>query len=225
MKYFPIYLDLKDKKILMIGTGHEAEQKILQMLETGAKLRLISESSPAHLAKFEGFNNFNFEQRKYVESDLDNIWLVISTLADRNTNEYIYAAAESRNIFCNVVDVTDLCTFIFPAIVSRGNVNIAVSTSGTSPALAQNIKSKISELIGPEYGKLADFLGTIRKAILEKITDREERSKLFHQLVNSGAIELFRRDRDNEAKLLLSKIIEEELNESLVDSNINSEIK
>ena len=146
-------------------------------------------------------------------------------MVDRNTNEYIYAAAESRNIFCNVVDVTDLCTFIFPAIVSRGDVNIAISTSGTSPALAQNIKSKISDLVGPEYGKLANFLGKSRKKILEKIPDREERSKLFHQLVNSGAIELFRRDRDSEAKLLLLKIIEEELNESLVGSNINSEIK
>jgi siroheme synthase-like protein len=163
MKYFPIYLDLKDKIILFVGTGHEAEPKLLQLLETGAMLKLVSETQPSYLEKFAEFKNFIFEQRKFSESDLDGIWLVISTLENRDTNEYVYTTAKNRNIFCNVVDVTELCTFIFPAIVSRDDVNISISTSGKSPALAQNIKEKISSLIGPEYGILADMLGEKRK--------------------------------------------------------------
>lgn len=213
MKYFPTYLDLKDKNILVIGTGLETEPKVLQLLDTGANLKLISEIRPSYLGQFEEFNNFIFEQRLFVESDLDNVWLVISTLENRNLNEYIFRAAANRNIFCNVVDVTELCTFIFPAIISQGDINIAISTSGTSPALAQNIKEKISGLIGPEYGILAGILGRKRKKILEKIPDREERSRLFHHLVNSGAIELLRQNRNSEAESILSQIIEAELKE------------
>ena len=220
MKYFPIYLDLKNKNILFIGTGHEAEPKLLQLLETEAKLKLVSENRPSYLEKFAEFKNFIFEQRKFTESDLDGIWLVISTLEDRNMNEYIYEAAANRNIFCNVVDVTELCTFIFPAIVSRDDVNISISTSGKSPALAQNIKEKISSLIGPEYGILAGMLGEKRKEIIKIVPDRIERSKLFHHLVNSGAIELLRQNRKSEAKILLSQIVEEEVKNILIENNI-----
>ena len=116
-----------------------------------------------------------------------------------------------------MVDVPELCSFIFPAIVSQGDVNIAISTSGTSPALAQNIKGKISDLIGPEYGLLAGILGRKRKEILKNIPDRKERSKLFHYLVNSGAIELLRQNRNYEAETLISLIIEEEFKDSIIE--------
>lgn len=221
MKYFPIYLDLISKNILIVGTGHEAEQKLSQLLETGACIKMISETRPAYINKFEEFNNFKFEMKNFTETDLENIWLVVSTLEDRSINEYVFKEATKQNIFCNVVDVTDLCSFIFPAIVTQGDVNISISTSGTSPALAQNIKEKITELIGPEYGALAGILGNRRKEIVEKIPSREERSRLFHLLVNSGSLELLKRNRNYEAELLISEIIEGELKEILSDTRLD----
>jgi precorrin-2 dehydrogenase / sirohydrochlorin ferrochelatase len=213
MKYFPIYLNLKDKNILVVGTGHEAEPKVLQFLEAGAQLKLVSETRPAYINNFYIFKNFTFEQRAFTESDLDNIWLVISTLGnnERSLNEFIFNTATSRNILCNVVDVTELCSFIFPAIVSQGDISIAISTSGTSPALAQNLKKKISDLVGPEYGLLANILGERRKELLEKIPHKKERSELFHRLVNSDAIVLLKQNKRIEAETLISNIIEEEL--------------
>jgi precorrin-2 dehydrogenase/sirohydrochlorin ferrochelatase len=204
----------------MIGTGHEAEQKIFQLLQTGAKLKLISDIRPAYVDKFVKDENFIFERKTFSESDLENIWLVVSTLPDRDINEQIYKAATSKKILCNVVDVTGLCSFIFPAVVTRGDINIAISTSGTSPALAQNIKGKISDSIGPEYGLLAGILGRRRKEILNKIPFKKERTKLFYQLVNSGAIELLRQHRNNEAELLISNIIEEELKDIIIEGTI-----
>jgi siroheme synthase-like protein len=215
MKYFPIYIDLKDKNILIIGTGHEAEPKVIQLLQAGAQTKLISDSRPAYIKNFEEYKNFKFEQRKFLDSDLNNIWLVISTLGNKDgiTNEHIYNYATSKNILCNVVDVTELCSFIFPAVVSQGDVNIAISTSGTSPALAQDIRRKISNLIGPEYGLLADILGKIRSEIIQNIPDKKERSKLFHNLVNSGALELLRQNRKSDAEILISHIVEDKFNE------------
>ena len=119
MKYFPIYLDLKDRNILVVGTGHEAEQKVLQLLHTGAQLKLISDLRPSYINNFEAYKNFKYEQRKFSESDIDNIWLVISTLGNRDQTNIYTKQRTRRNIYCNVVDVTELCSFIFPAIVSR----------------------------------------------------------------------------------------------------------
>jgi precorrin-2 dehydrogenase/sirohydrochlorin ferrochelatase len=214
MKYFPIYLDLKDRNILVVGTGHEAEPKVLQFLKAGARLKLISETRPVYIDEFETYNNFIFEQRNFSISDLKDIWLVISTLADRELNEFIFKTATERKILCNVVDVTDLCSFIFPAIVTQGDISIAISTSGTSPALAQKIKSEISELIGPEYGALAGILGRERVGILKHIPNKKERAKLFHRLANSEAIELLKRNQNYEAEILITQIIEEEMKES-----------
>ncbi|MGA7722516.1 MAG: bifunctional precorrin-2 dehydrogenase/sirohydrochlorin ferrochelatase [Ignavibacteriaceae bacterium] len=211
MKYLPIYLDLKDRDILVVGTGHEAEPKVLQFLQAGAKVKLISETRPVYINEFDAYSNFIFEQRNFSISDLKDIWLVISTLADRSLNEYIFETAMERKIFCNVVDVTDLCSFIFPAIVSQGDINIAISTSGTSPALAQKIKSEIANLIGPEYGALAGILGRERKEILKQIPNKKERTKLFQRLVNSEAIQLLKRNQNYEAEILIAQIIEKEL--------------
>jgi precorrin-2 dehydrogenase/sirohydrochlorin ferrochelatase len=218
MKYFPIYLDLKDRNILVVGAGHEAESKVLQLLQTGAQLKLISDTQPHYLTNFKKYKNFAFEQRKFSAADLQGAWLVISTLEDRNINEYIYSTATERNILCNVVDVTDLCSFIFPAIVTQGDVNIAISTSGKSPALAQNIKEKISDYIGPEYGFLAEILGRKRKELIKKIPDKKERSKLFHRLVDSDALELLRQNRDYDAEKLISRIIKEEFKDTFINN-------
>jgi precorrin-2 dehydrogenase/sirohydrochlorin ferrochelatase len=218
MKYFPIYLDLRNRNILVVGTGHEAESKVLQLLQTGAQLKLISESRPHYLIKFKMYKNFTFEQRTFSAEDLQGVWLVISTLEDRAANEFIYNKAAELNIFCNVVDVTDLCSFIFPAIVSHGDVNIAISTSGRSPALAQNIKEKISGLIGPEYGLLAGILGRKRKELIKQIPNKKERSKLFHRLVDSNALELLKQNSNYDAETLISRIIEEELKDTFINS-------
>lgn len=210
MKYFPIYLELKNRNVLVVGQGSETAQKITQLLTAGVNVILISEKIEPYFDNFLENRNFKFKQKRFDESDLEGVWLVVSTLEDRRINEFIFKSSSERNIFCNVVDVTDLCSFIFPAIVSQGDILVAISTSGSSPALAQHLKEKISGLVGPEYGALSELLGDIRKNIINRIPDKKRRSALFHNLINPKIIGLLKKNKKQEALGLAEKMVDEE---------------
>lgn len=207
MKYFPVFLNLRDRDVLMVGNGPETEPKLLQLLKTGARVHFVSPEPLPIVAELAARKELQYRQGEFEESDLDGIWLAIGTGENPSVNKRIARAAEARRIFYNIVDVTPLCAFITPAIVSRGDVNIAISTSGTSPALAQRIKKEISELIGPEYGQIAEILGRIRPQILNDVPNREERFALFHRIVKSETLGLLREGRQNEAEQLIADCI------------------
>jgi len=212
MKYFPIFLNLKNKPVLIVGTGPDTLCKIDQIQQIGANVKYISNSIPSATLQYLKEAKIDFTQKDFDESDLDGIWLVISTSEDAQLNKKVFDAASSRNIFVNVVDVTDLCTFIFPAIINEGDVNIAISTSGKSPALAQKIKKEISHIIGKEYGYLAELMGKTRPLIINKIKGRKKRATLFQKLVNSELLDLLKNGKKDEAKEFTYKMISEKIN-------------
>ena len=207
MKYFPAFLSLRDRDMLIVGNGLETEPKLLQFLETGARIKVVSPEPLPVVSELAAAGKIQYRQGNFQECDLQGMWLVVGTGNDREENERIVRAAECRRIFYNIVDVTLLCSFITPAIVSRGDVNIAISTSGTSPALAQRLKKEISELVGPEYGQIAEILGELRPRILEEIPDREKRFALFHHIVNSEVLSLLRVGLKTEALQLIETYI------------------
>lgn len=219
MKYFPLFVDLRDRNILITGNGPETESKVEQMLDTGARIHVVgSEPLPGILERAKS-GKLKYSRRQFEESDLDDVWLVIGTSRNSDLNKRIAEAAAGRKIFCNIVDVTQFCSFIYPAIVSHEDVHIAISTSGNSPALAQRLKREIAEQIGPEYGELNDLLGKTRAAILENITDNERRQKLFHELVESNILELLRKNEKEKAERvaldLIGKAISKPLRETI----------
>lgn len=199
MKYFPVFLDLEDLRVLVVGNGPETEQKVLQAFEAGASVQVVSPQPLPMIADLAEQGKITYRQGEFEEFDLDEVWLVIGTSEDRELNERVAKAAEARRIFHNVVDVTELCAFIAPAVVSRGDVQIAISTSGKSPALAQRLKREIAALVGPEYADLAKLLGDFRKIILRTVPSFNKRKKLFHRLVESDLLDLFRNGKASEA--------------------------
>lgn len=211
MNYFPIYLDLKGKKVLITGFGPETEHKIYQMYESGADVQYLSTGCPSELELLLTEVNIKHEKRDFLEKDLDGTWLVISTSEDKVYNKIILDAATKKNIFVNIVDVTDMCTFIFPAVLKEGDIKIAVSTSGTSPALAQRIRKEISSVIGEEFGRLAELMGNKRKYILTFVKDKKQRADLFRRMVNSNLLNLLKDGRSGEASLQADKMISQEI--------------
>jgi precorrin-2 dehydrogenase / sirohydrochlorin ferrochelatase len=150
-------LDLTGRRCVLIG---EAPQKAEALRAAGADVVVAS---------------------KYEPSLLDGAWLVVCV--DRSQGERVFADAGARRIFCNVEDVPELCTFILPALHRRGPITVAVSTGGASPALAQWIRGKVAELVGPEHARLAERLRSLRPWAKANLATYEERRDYFQEIV------------------------------------------
>ncbi len=147
-RYYPIFLDVQDRKAVVFGGDHEAERKARYLVECGANVTLFSAESQlnAGLQELANCGSINWERRGYRPGDLEGAWLaIVADTSDDETNLSIYKEARDRNVVLNVMDVTHLCTFIAPAIVQRNDVTVAVSTAGTSPALARRLRERMSD--------------------------------------------------------------------------------
>lgn len=186
---FPMFLKLEGKQCLVVGAGRVGESKIGGLLETGARIRVVSlDASPvvrewAHAGKIE------LEVRAFAAEDLDGSFLTVVATNSRTLNERVYREAQRRGVLCNVVDVPDLCDFFYPAVVRRGDLQIAVSTAGQSPSLAQKIRQQLEKQFGPGYGSWVAELGETRKLILASDLDKERKLDLLHSLASREAFE------------------------------------
>jgi len=200
MKYYPAFLDLTGRPVLLVGGGRVAELKARQLLRAGAMVRLVSPSSTRGLRTLAGKGTIEWRKRTFATSDLAGVWLVVAATDDARVQRRVAAAARARRVFCNTVDVPALCSFIAPAVVRRGHVQIAVSTAGQSPALAQRLKRELAERVGPEYGKLARLLGRARGEVRRRLARQRDRAAVFQRLAQSRLLELFRAGRDTQAR-------------------------
>src|SRR5262249_45922491 len=146
---------------------------------------------------------------RFVEEDLNGMVLVISATDDRKVNEEVAGAAAARGLLCNVVDQPDLCGFITPALVTRGGLQISVSTGGGSPTLTQRVKREVAALIGEEYGVLLEIAAEMRAEAKDRITDFERRKDALRAFVESEALDLIRARRVEEARSLARQFLQE----------------
>ncbi|MGB9616525.1 MAG: precorrin-2 dehydrogenase/sirohydrochlorin ferrochelatase family protein, partial [Desulfomonilaceae bacterium] len=145
------------------------------------------------------------EFRDSILDDLADPIMVFGTTNNRETNVAIYRAAADRRIPCNIADVPDLCTFIVPAVITQGDLMIAVSTGGASPALAKRIREDLQKRFGPEYAQMTKLMGELRKEILRQGKTSDENKRLFGALVNSELLEALRtKDKDRVFEILTS---------------------
>ncbi|HKQ76012.1 MAG TPA: bifunctional precorrin-2 dehydrogenase/sirohydrochlorin ferrochelatase [Blastocatellia bacterium] len=202
MRYYPIYLDLKGRKALVVGGGPIAEGKALQLAAAGARVTVVSpELTEALRAALES-GEIDHRSGSFIEEDLHDVVLVISATNDRKVNEEVANSAAARGLLCNVVDQPDLCNFITPALVTRGDLQISVSTSGGSPTLTQRVKREVAALIGEEYGLLLEIAAEMRAEAKVQIADFERRKDILRAFVESDALDLIRAGRLHEAREL-----------------------
>jgi precorrin-2 dehydrogenase/sirohydrochlorin ferrochelatase len=206
--FYPLLIDLLDRRVLVIGGGSVAERKVESLLEAGAAVTVVAPDVTERLQTLADSKSIRVHRRRFEESDLNEVLLVISATDDRDTQETIAAMAHSRGVLVNTVDRPALCDFIVPAVVRRGDVIVAISTSGKSPALSAALRAKIEDVVKPDAARAAQVLGKIRAEIHERFADPDRRKDAFEKIVNSGILEWISECDDEDALERARGIIE-----------------
>jgi precorrin-2 dehydrogenase / sirohydrochlorin ferrochelatase len=186
---FPMFLKLQGKQCLVVGAGRVGEPKIGGLLETGALIRVVAVEAGTAVREWAQAGKLELELRHFKAEDLDGAFLAVVATNSRTLNELVYREALRRGVLCNAVDVPDLCDFFYPAVVHRGDLQIAVSTAGQSPSLAQKIRQQLEKQFGPGYAAWVAELGETRKLILASDLDKERKLDLLHSLASREAVE------------------------------------
>jgi siroheme synthase-like protein len=210
MRYYPIYLDLKDRAVLVVGGGAIAEGKAQQLVEAGARVRLVSPTLTPLLSGLVAGGVIEHVPDRFKKDDLKDVFLVISATDDQAVNEEVARLAGELGLLCNVVDQPSLCNFITPALVKRGELQISVSTGGGSPSLTQRVKREVAALIGEEYGELLKIAREMRADAKQRIPDFERRRNVLHEFIESNAIDLIRAGRVEDARKLARSLLEDD---------------
>ncbi len=192
--YYPIYLDLRGRHVVVIGGGAVAQQKIRGLVDAGAKVTVISPEVTPGLEDLAVEGKVEILWREYRHGDLMGAFLAFAATDDRSANADVWAEAEERGIPVNAVDDLPHCNFIAPAVHRQGDVTVTVSTSGHAPTLAVRLRDRIASWLGPEYGKLAETLGGLRSEVAALVPDFKTRTRLWYRIIDSGVIELARRN-------------------------------
>ncbi|MBI2470621.1 MAG: bifunctional precorrin-2 dehydrogenase/sirohydrochlorin ferrochelatase [Planctomycetes bacterium] len=207
-KYYPILLNIQDKKCLVIGGGNVAWRKVCSLKEAGARVTVVSPEFCPEMEREAGVERI---QRKYEEGFLNGAWVVVASTDDEEVNKKIYYDATKRGILVNVVDRPEFCSFIVPATVSRGDLSISISTGGASPALARNIRESLEKQFGDEYAEYTKLLSETRRKIISEVSDESIRRDILQRIAGLDMLEIVKQKGISEAKKKILGIISEKI--------------
>ena len=208
MRYFPLFLDLRGRTVVVVGGGTIAERKLDLVREAGPRLVVVAPVVTPRLAALAADGAIEHRARTFRAADLDGARFVIAATDDRDVNAAVAAAADARGLPANVVDDLELSTGILPAIVDRSPIVVAISTQGTTPALARLVRERIETLVDESVGRLAVFCAGWRGRIKTRVADLALRRRLYDWLLRGAVADLVRRGREDEASTLLEAAID-----------------
>ena len=191
MTLFPAFLKLDNRPVLVVGGGAIATSKIPGLLAAGARVTVVSPRLSPELAERVHNREITWLPRPFEPHDLDGKLLVVAATSLRGLNELVYCEADKRNILCNAVDDNEHCHFYYGAVVQRGDLQIAISTSGKSPALAQHLRAELEDQFGPEFAPWLDWLGAAREVLRAHSTDPEATKRQLHLLASPEMFDRF----------------------------------
>ena len=203
MRLFPVFLKLKGRRCLVVGAGIVGEAKVRTLLEGGADVRVVGPKATETLKQWARKGKLVWHARSFQPSDLEGMFLVVVATSSRQLNEYVYQEAAQRRVLCNVVDDPAHGDFYYGAVVRRGPLQIAISTSACSPALAQRLKRELEKQFGPEYGAWVEQLGETRRRLLARIMDPKRRQRLLHHLASGEGYAAFVRSKRGKRRVEL----------------------
>ena len=219
MEYLPIFLRLIQQRVLVVGGGQVALRKVQMLLRAQAQIRLVTPQILPELQALLQDTIHQIELRDYIDADLDTIKLVVAATDNSAVNVAVWQAARARNIPVNVVDQPELCSFIFPSILDRSPVIVAVSSGGKAPVLARLLRARLETLIPSAYGALAILLGEYRYQVKQKLTSLTYRMRFWESIVNGPVAEMMMSGQKAKAEELLLQQLEQGL-----DSNRGGEV-
>jgi len=188
-RLFPMFLKLEGRRVLVVGAGAIAEPKIADLLDTGARVKVIAVEGTDSVVRWARRGLIELEEREFVAHDLHGVDLVIVATSSQVLNKLVFFEAQKQKVLCNVMDVVEQCDFFYPAIVKRGDLQIAISTSGQSPSLAQRLRRQLERQFGLTYARWVADLGETRREVLKSRLTAEQKHELLKSLASREAFE------------------------------------
>jgi siroheme synthase-like protein len=189
MSLFPMFMKLEGRRCLVVGAGKVAVGKIAGLLATGARVSVVAIQAEPAVREWAASGEIELELRPFQADDLDRTLVAVVATPSPDLNETVFREAKRRGVLCNVVDVPELCDFYYPAVVHRGDLQIAVSTNGKSPALARRLREQLEQQFGPAYAEWIEELGETRKLVLASTLDADRKRQLLVSLASRDALE------------------------------------
>ncbi len=209
MRYYPIYLDVRNRHCLVVGGGSVGTRKVMTLLDCGATVTVVSPAINAKLNELAKKTTLIIKKRPFQVSDLKGNILVIGATDDQELNLQIHSEAERLGMLCNIADHPETCNFILPSIVNRGDLSIAISTSGNSPAFAKKLSKDFAKQFGNEYADFLKLMGIVRKKLLAQNHEQECHKKVFEQLISTRIVEMIKNHEDQDINKTLLEILGE----------------
>ena len=205
--YYPVFIELKQQPCVVIGGGKIAEGKVEGLLSVQARVTVISPELTGRLRELVKESRITYIGRAYQPGDLTGAFLVICATDQAEINHQVWQEATANRQLVNVVDDTPRCNFIAPSIVRKGDLTIAISTSGKAPALAVRLKERLQRDLGPEYEQFLELAGELREPLAQHVTDFETRKALWYELVDSEILDVLAGGDEDAARKIISRVV------------------
>ncbi len=207
--YYPLFVDLRVRRCVVVGGGPVAEAKVAALLECGAEVVVVSGQVTERLRAWAAEGKLQWLSRPYRPGDLEGAWLVISAPEDRKTNHAVWQEAQQRRIWVNAVDDPAHCSFIAPAVHRDGDLVVAVCTSGKAPALAVRLRDRFAAQLGPEHAAFLELAGEVREQLARRVPDFNRRRALWYRILDSGVLDDLRAGHVDRARQRVAELAEE----------------
>jgi precorrin-2 dehydrogenase / sirohydrochlorin ferrochelatase len=200
-------IDLAGRRVVVVGAGTVALEKIEGLLTCGAVVRVVAPEAEETVARLAGDGVIEYRARTYASHDLDACFLAVVATPHPDVNRRVHDDAEARSMLVNVADVPSLCNFILPAVLRRPPLGVAISTGGASPALAKRMRDEVDDAFGPHYARLAVLLNEVRPWARTTLATYEARKEFFDAIVNGDPdpIELLRNGNEESVHALIAE--------------------
>ena len=219
MSKYPIFLELSGRRVVVIGGGAVAVRKVQTLLAAGARLVIVSKDADETLTALCQGAKAELIKSKYSKDYLVGAVLAIAATNDHKLNKQIYKDCQELEILCNVVDAPELCDFLVPAVVKRGDLQIAVGTGGSCPAYAGHLRNKLERIFTDKHGEFLAELETFRKRIIKEVADLSYRKTLLGQLADDRSFEYFIQNGPAQWRVFVNKLLSTENEKSAAKNN------
>jgi precorrin-2 dehydrogenase/sirohydrochlorin ferrochelatase len=207
MRYYPIFLDIKGRSCLVVGGGSVGTRKVERLLECGALVTIVGIQVSQTLKRLSKENLITLNIRAYKSSDLDGRFLIIGATNDEQLNQQLSMDAEKRNMLCNIADRPAACNFILPSIIQQGDLVMAISTSGKSPAFAKKLRKDLEMQFDEAYAVFLDLMGAIRNHLLKEAHAPEQHKPIFNKIIHSNILDMIKARNVDAIDAILLKIL------------------
>ncbi len=195
MPLFPMFMKLQQRRCVVVGAGKIAAKKAGGLLAAGAQVVVIGPEADGSIKSQARDGKLEWRPRAFQAKDVSGAFLAVAATDSAEINQAVARACARHNVRCNVVDDPAHCDFLYPAVVRRGALQIAISTGGSSPALARRLRAELEKQFGPEYEEWIEHVARRRQEILARDLPHRERRRLLDEIASRHAFEQFVRER------------------------------